>query len=356
MIYRPVRLRKSCSTRARRIVAVALLAIVIGPAAAWADLAPGLHTGLVLQHQGIARTYDVLIPASYDGSTLVPLLIELHPSTETTAFQRSVSGFGAVAESNGFVVVWPQAIGSWKSWNAGSFCGEPMVDDVGFIRALVATIRAENRIDPSRIYVTGVSCGGAMTHRLACQASDLFAAAAPFNSPGPLLACAPSRPIPILLTHSRPDTWVPYDGGYLGGCPTCGPIPSAGEQLEAWRDRNSCTGPSPDVTEHPGTSSVCELYTNCGDGTQAGLCSVNSDFTHPTCVGMFPPPFESLPCSLWDGHVSYAPYVLDGFSPQQRVWDFLSSFALPVPEPAPTALGLGALLTVAALRRVTRAV
>jgi polyhydroxybutyrate depolymerase len=277
MICCPVRLRESRSARAWRIVATALLAIIIEPTPARAELAPGLHTDLVLQHQSISRTYDVLVPASYDGSMAVPLLIELHPSTETAAFQRSVSGFAAVAESNGFVVVWPQAIGFWKSWNAGGFCGDPTTDDVGFIRALVATIRAENRIDPNRIYVTGVSCGGAMTHRLACQAADLFAAAAPFNSPGPRVACAPSRAIPILLTHSRPDTWVPYDGGYLGGCPTCGPIPSAREQLEAWRQRNGCTGASPDVTEHPGTTSVCELYSTCNDGVQAGLCSVLGD-------------------------------------------------------------------------------
>ena len=356
MIYRPVRLRKSCSTPASRIVAAALLAIVIEPAAAWADLAPGLYTGLQLQHQGIIRTYDVLVPASYDGSMAVPLVVELHPSYETAAFQRSISGFAAIAETGGFIVAWPQALGSTNSWNAGRFCGDPALDDVGFIRALVAAIGAENRIDPTRIYVTGLSCGGAMTHRLACEASDLFAAAAPFNSPGPLVACAPSRAIPILMTHSRTDTWVPYAGGLLGGCPQCGAFPGVVSQFEAWRDRNSCTGSSPDVTENPGTSSVCELYTNCGDGVQVGLCSVDSTFTHPTCVGTFPPPADYLPCSLWDHHVSYAPYVLDGFSPQQRVWDFLSSFALPVPEPAPTALELGALLAVAALRWVTRAV
>jgi polyhydroxybutyrate depolymerase len=331
MIDRPVLLRESRSTPAWRIVAAALLAIAMPVRTARADyLAPGLYMGQQLTHQGITRTYDVLVPASFDGSKPVPLLIELHPSTETTAFQRSVSGFAAVAEAEGFVVVWPQAIGSaWMSWNAGGFCGEPVIDDVGFIRALASAMRAVVRADPSRIYVTGVSCGGAMTNRLACQASDLFAAAAPFNSPGPLVPCAPSRPIPILVTHSRTDTWVPYAGGFLGGCPECGPIPGAVAQREAWRARNSCTGSSPDVTEHPGTSSVCELYTNCAGGTQAGLCSVDSAFTHPTCVGNFPPPFQSLPCSLWDGHVSYAPYVLDGFSTQQRVWDFLSSFTLP---------------------------
>jgi polyhydroxybutyrate depolymerase len=323
---RPGRFRESHSTPAWRIVAAAaLLAIAIEPAAAWADLAPGLHTGLQLPHQGIVRTYDELIPASYDGSTLVPLVIDLHPSFETAAFQRSVSGFAELAEANGFVVVWPQAVGSTRSWSAGGrICGTS-ADDVGFIRVLVATVRAENRIDPSRIYVTGISCGGAMTHRLACEASDLFAAAAPFGSPGPLIPCAPARAIPILLTHSRDDTWVPYAGGLLGGCPQCGSFPGVVSQFEAWGDRNGCTGSSPDVTETPGTSSVCELYSTCNDGAQVGLCSVDSTFVHPTCTTTIPG--TSLPCSLWDHHVSYAPYVLDGFSPQQRAWDFLFGFS-----------------------------
>lgn len=354
MICRPVRLRVSINTPACRIVAAALLAIVIEPAAAWADLAPGLHTGLVLQHQGIPRTYDVLVPASYDGSTAVPLLIELHPSFETAAFQRSISGFAAIAETEGFIVAWPQAVGGTQSWSAGYFCGDPATDDVGFIRALAATLRAANTIDPNRIYVTGLSCGGAMTHRLACQASDLFAAAAPFNSPGLLVACAPSRAIPILLTHSRVDTWVPYAGGLLGGCPECGAFPGVVSQFKAWRNRNSCIGSSPDVTENPGTSSVCELYSNCGDAAQVGLCSVDSAFTHPTCEGTFPPG-GSLPCSLWGGHVSYAPFVLDGFSPQQRAWDFLSGFTVPEPGQVESLLAGCLVLSVLAKRRSARA-
>jgi polyhydroxybutyrate depolymerase len=309
-----------------------LLALAAPLHAARADLPPGLHTGLQTQHQGTDRTYDVLIPASYDGSTLVPLLIELHPSRETTAFQRSVSGFAALAETEGFIVAWPQALGSTKSWNAGAFCVSPF-DDVGFIRVLVATLRAENRIDPNQVYVTGLSCGAAMTNRLACEAADVFAAAAPVNGPGALVPCTPSRAIPILLTHSRVDTWVPYDGPHLWGCPGC-VFPGARAQFETWRDRNSCTGSSPDVTENPGTTSVCERYTTCGDGIEVGLCSVDSAFTHPTCVGTMPPP-GSLPCSLWDGHVSYAPYVLDGFSPQQRIWNFLKSFALGPPTGVP---------------------
>jgi hypothetical protein len=171
-------------------------------------------------------------------------------------------------------------------------------------------------------------------HRLACEASDLFAAAAPFNSPGPMVACAPPNAVPILITHSRTDTWVPYDGGHLYGCPEC-TVPPVRDQFEAWRNRDSCTGSSPDVTEHPGETSVCELYTNCADGAQVGLCSVDSAYEHPTCIDTFPPPWDHLPCSLWDGHVSYWPYVLDGFNTQQRVWDFLSSFPPPPAPPVP---------------------
>jgi len=128
------------------------------------------------------------------------------------------------------------------------------------------------------------------------------------------------------MTHSRTDTWVLYDGGPLGGCPQCGNTTPLVDQLQAWHKRDGCTGSSPDVTENPGTSSVCVLYSSCRAGTQVGLCSVDSAYTHPTCTTTIPG--TSLPCSLWNGHVCYAPFVLDGFSPQQRAWDFMSGFTL----------------------------
>ena len=102
----------------------------------------------------------------------------------TAEIQRSISGFAALAEVDGFIVAWPQ--GHALTWSSGqpytSFEG---LDDVGFIRAMVAAIGAGNTIDEGRIYATGHSCGGAMTHRLACEAADLFAAAAPFAWPVP---------------------------------------------------------------------------------------------------------------------------------------------------------------------------
>ena len=339
----------TASRRARFpwIVPLALLAIASAFSDARADLAPGLHTGLSVTHQGIPRFYDVLVPASYDGSVAVPLVIDMHGYDRTAAIQRSFSGFAALAEAEGFLVAWPEGFPGFdpfnpvQTWNAGSTCQNlPGIDDVGFIRAMVAAIGAVNRVDPARIYASGNSCGGAMTHRLACEAADLFAAAAPFSWPLPIVACAPSRAMPILMTHSRDDTYILYDGGHILSDPFKPILPGAVFGFEEWRVRDGCTGSSPDVTENPGATSVCELYTSCSGGAKVGLCSVRTD------------------PAIAFGHRPYQSYVLDGFNTQQRAWDFLSSFTLPAtPVPALSFRGevlLVGLLAVAIALRYRR--
>jgi len=194
------------------------------------------------------------------------------------------------------------------------------VDDVGFIRAVVAAVEAQVSIDHQRIYATGRSNGGALTHRLACEASDLIAAAATFAWPGPLVACAPARPIPVLMTHAVNDTVVPYAGGHVFLNPAAPTVPSAATEFEAWRVRDGCTGAASDVTEHPAALSECEFYTTCSAGVQVGLCSVQATD---------------------NGHTPYPPNLLDGFDTTLRAWQFLSAYYLPEPA-APLAFGAGA--------------
>jgi polyhydroxybutyrate depolymerase len=325
----------------RWIVTVTLLAFGIAISDARADLSPGMNVDLSLVHDGQNRLYDVLVPASYDGSVPVPLVVDMHGFTADRAFQQSVSGFDGIAETEGFLVAWPLGLfadGSLSAntggpaWNAGGCCGEAVVqniDDVGFIRTMVEAITSEANIDPRRIYATGHSNGGMLTHRLACEAADLFAAAASFSYSSPFVPCAPSRLISIFMVHSRTDLIVPYAGGPLAGTI----IPSAPQGFEDWRTRNRCTGSEPNATEIHGDTSECGFYTTCADGVEVGLCSVNANL------------------GFISGHMPYFLWITDGFNSEARVWEFLSH-AVPEPHGAlSAAVAVGAALVLGCLRR-----
>ncbi len=235
-------------------MAVALVWLV-GASPAIAALPIGLTVDLTLTHDAQLRTYDVLVPSSA-GAVPRPLVVDLHGSGSSSGEQRFISFWGGLAEREAFLVAWPNGLDN--SWNGGTCCGTAVVnnvDDVGFIRAMVAAIQAEANVDPGRIYVTGLSNGGAMSHRLACEAADLFAAAVPMAFPTPYLdfanECQPSESIPVLLFMGFTDILVPYAG--------------AAPSFAGWRDKNGCDsgGIPAEVTETYGGSD-CEIDTSCG--------------------------------------------------------------------------------------------
>src|SRR3546814_14133819 len=70
------------------------------------------------------------------------------------------TGLDAVADQHDFIVVYPDGVG--RAWNAGSCCAKPMkekIDDVGFVRAVIADVKHRYKIDATRIYGTGFSNG-----------------------------------------------------------------------------------------------------------------------------------------------------------------------------------------------------
>src|SRR5262249_9080257 len=141
-----------------------------------------------------------------------------------------------------------------------------------------------------------------MTQRLACQAADLFAAAAPMAFPipfNPLSLCQPSRPMPVLMFMGLTDALVPYA--------------SAAPSFQYWRTFDGCAGASPDETVVAG-GSMCETFTQCNDGVEAGLCSIASNS---------PSPFQ--------GHILY---INPDMNLSQAAWDFLSQFQLVAAHPA----------------------
>src|SRR5689334_22069331 len=93
-------------------------------------------------------------------------------------FARDGSGYRELSDSEGFIVAWP--IGIDQAWNIGPCCTRSRdVDDLGLALQLVDKIKGQGCIDPKRVYATGFSMGGGMSHFLACNAADVFAAVVP---------------------------------------------------------------------------------------------------------------------------------------------------------------------------------
>jgi polyhydroxybutyrate depolymerase len=303
--------------------ALALLALLLSGAAGAGSLGPGDHAR-TLVFDGETRLYDLHVPPSYDGATPIPLVLDIHGWLSSKSGQRYFSGLEALADSEGFAAVWPQGLfgqpgnpegfnfPDGPSWNAGFCCGKAATsqpDDIGFLRTLVEAVARELEIDRSRVYATGLSNGGGMSQRLACEAADVFAAAAPVAFPiglQPLESCVPSRPIAVLTFQGLTDVLVPYGGG--------GYWPSAAANFAHWRTSSGCGAGELEVEEELGASR-CDLDTSCEADVEVGLCSVLSTSMIPGA----------------EGHILY---INDDLDVTARAWAFLSRFSLP-DEPLP---------------------
>lgn len=260
------------------------------PPADAVPLTAGTHT-LQLQHQGLTRKALVHVPARYNPATPIPLLLAFHGGGGHAEYMADESRYGLVgkAERAGFVVVFPNGYsklpgGRFATWNAGGCCGDARdraVDDVGFVRALVAQLQGRLNVDGARIYATGMSNGGMLVHRLACEAADLFRAVAAVAGTDGTARCAPVRPVSVLHIHARNDTHVLFDGG-------AGPdafrddskvmdFVSVPQTVARWVQRNQCN-PAPQRLP-VGAGAACEAYTACADGVRVQLC-VTEDGGH----------------------------------------------------------------------------
>jgi polyhydroxybutyrate depolymerase len=239
-------------------------------------------TRYVLEHDGLEREYFVFLPSTYNGEKDHPVAIFMHGygGTATGTEAEVAQGLNSYAEKFGYVMVYPQSTWfiagdspetQWEAttWNhisdgfdkgpdgpictddAAEFpcppeCGDcgkcgwaSCNDDVGFLKSLVATVSTDFEIDENSFFVTGFSNGAMMTNRIACEASELFAAAALVGGrvePG--FECTPTRALPLLQINGGSDKTVPHDGhasngGYF--------FASTTSVTEHWNSGDACT-------------------------------------------------------------------------------------------------------------------
>lgn len=169
---------------------------------------------------GRTRSYLLHRPPGHDPREPVPLVVVLHGGGGNGAGMARISGFSEAADREGFLVAYPDGSGALGerllTWNAGNCCGwalEHEVDDVAFLAALLDRLETDLAIDARRIYVTGLSNGGMMAYRAACELSGRIAAIAPVAGAMNLEICAAERPVSVVVFHGTADEHVPYGGG-----------------------------------------------------------------------------------------------------------------------------------------------
>ncbi|HEY5489431.1 MAG TPA: alpha/beta fold hydrolase [Candidatus Limnocylindrales bacterium] len=166
------------------------------------------------------RPYDVFVPSSYDGSEPMPLVMLLHWLGATGDQVEAEYELEPLAEEQGFLYVHPNGTkNSWGalSWNATDACcnsSTPPVDDSAYLASVIDEIRADYNVDPG-VFVFGVSNGGFMAYRMACDHADQISAVvsvvgAMFADP---TLCQPTRAVSVLEIHGTADDSVPYEGG-----------------------------------------------------------------------------------------------------------------------------------------------
>ena len=239
---------------------------------------------------GVERWYLRHVPPAHDGTTPVPVVVDLHGYSEGAEVHAMVSGLGPYGDEQGFVTLTPhgQGQGPVPLWDT-----TPGGPDQVFLEGMLDDVEASLCVDTARVFVTGLSNGAMMTSTLACALSDRFAAAAPVAGVTEVAGCSPDRPVPVVAFHGTDDGFLAYDGGFgpqvaslpsPDGQGTLGDVaaepdgsseamgPSVPEVVADWAGRNGCDDAAPD--EEAVADDVTLLSFACPAGAEAELYRV----------------------------------------------------------------------------------
>lgn len=228
---------------------------------------------------GHERDFIAHLPPVITANQKLPLIIVLHGGGGNANNAAQMTGMSDAADSTGFIVVYPNGTGRLGdillTWNSGNCCGYALdnkVDDVGFISALIEKLLTMYPIDPKRVYATGISNGGMMSYRLACELSDKIAAIAPVSG-AQNIECKPSQSVSVIAFHGTADQHVLYDGGapktQLDTHPRIDQ--SVGFAMSFWAQRDGCAL----TPQHDERGNIVhDTYTNCTNGTAVELYTI----------------------------------------------------------------------------------
>jgi len=229
---------------------------------------------------GRERTYRVHVPPAR-GQEALPLVIVLHGGGGNGENAARMVQMNGRADRDRFFVVYPDGTGpmqgrllTWNTWNCCGYAMNENVDDVGFVRELIHRLHDRYAIDRKRIYVTGLSNGAMLAHRLGCELADRIAAIAPVAGALNSDACAPSEPVSVIVFHGTDDEHVPYEGG-AGGKQFPGAKPrtdrAVTHAVSTWARVDGCAPVPQRETKGHVTK---DGYRDCRSGTEVVLYTI----------------------------------------------------------------------------------
>jgi polyhydroxybutyrate depolymerase len=257
---------------------------------------------------GMKRKIVTYIPAN-NTSERMPLVIALHGGFATPKSMFRLADFRPIADKERFIVVCPA---SKRMWHDGA--DNKGIDDVKFIDQVISHVIKKYKADPERVYITGISNGGFMTTRLACEIPNRIAAIAVVAATLDVgEGYDVKSPMPVIYMHGTTDPIVGYNGGKLFGRK----MYSHKDVIEKWVKMNRCD-PEPLKTDipdnsHDGTEIFKQEYVNRATGLKVISYGIgNGGHT-------------------WPGGRQYFPEFIIGKTTRnlnacQAIWDFFKNY------------------------------
>lgn len=245
-----------------------------------------IERSIAVAGQG-TRQYSLYEPDFTGAAGPYPTLLSLHGGGGSAMIQASTSRLVELASAQKIYLVFLEGSGVIQTYNAGACCGYAQtnnIDDVAYVNAVLDDVENRDSVDTAKVYSTGFSNGGMMSHRLACAVADRISGIAAVGGASgqfdlaltEYYACNPARPIPVLHIHASNDRNYPYAGGPGDGLSATAYYP-VDSTIADWRARNNVSAQATIESVTPTTT--CYHYTTPANGAlpsaRVTLCKVD---------------------------------------------------------------------------------
>jgi polyhydroxybutyrate depolymerase len=242
-----------------------------------------------LMVNGTSRSYVAYLPQSGSPTTAMPFVYVFHGASQDGSELFDITQYSVLADSEGIAVVFPdgQGVSSATSttqlnpWNVsdngaavcgnGNLVNNKNAVDFAFMDAIKTDLAQDQCLDAAHTFATGFSMGGYFTHHIACDRTDVKAAAPHSGGTLASLDTCKTGHLPIIIFHGTADPLI------APGCDDPNSSAQAGFPASAtlWAQKNGCKATYATIPTDGsgGGDGQCYLYDGCPADGQVELCT-----------------------------------------------------------------------------------